>query len=245
MYVSGQKTPRRKDKTEKHTRTIALTMKATSFDQLKSSTEALEAFSSVDLLKSLAAEKSLLDHFYLTGYEGLCLSLNHRELTRSVISSAVPMCGEILAVGSKEDIGFWASICEDLHIGMTAIEAKGLDATSAIADVLKENGAISHVICSAAYGQAAIRQMSDVAHRHRCSVIVDDTASAIDMASIEQAGIDFSISTAEGECPISVIIAKRSRLVMTEGNARRGEHDIYAVWQDTLANRNPTWVPMA
>ncbi|MGN0029909.1 MAG: hypothetical protein ACI35Q_09320 [Marinilabiliaceae bacterium] len=220
-------------------------MKATSFDQLRSCSEAMAAMNSVDLLKSLAAEKSLMDHFYLTGYEGLCLSLGHRELTQSVISSAVPMYGELLAVGSKDEIGFWASICDSLHIGMTAIETTGAEATEAIAKVLKGNAAISHVLCTSAYGQDAIRRMSEVAHKRHCSVIVDDSASHVDMASIEDAGIDFSISTAETENPISVIIAKRSRLVMTEGNARRGEHDIYAVWQDTLANRNPTWVPMA
>ena len=50
---------------------------------------------------------------------------------------------------------------------------------------------------------------------------------------------------AETEQPVSIIIAKRSRLVMTEGNARRGAHDIYAVWQDSLSCRNPKWVPMA
>lgn len=220
-------------------------MKATSFDQLRSCTEALAAMSSMDLLKSLAAEKSLLDHFYLTGYEGICLSLGHRDLTRSVISSAVPMYGELLAIGSKDEISFWASICEDLHIGMTAIETTGTDASEAIATLLKENPAISHILCTANYGQANIKTLTDAAHKRHASVIVDDSASRVDMAGIEAAGIDFSISTAETESPISVIIAKRSRLVMTEGNARRGEHDIYAAWQDTLANRNPTWVPMA
>lgn len=218
-------------------------MKATSFDQLKSCTEALEAISSVDLLKSLAAEKSLLDHFYLTGYEGLCLSLGHRDLTRSVISSAVPMYGELLAIGTKDEINFWASICEDLHIGMTAVETNGSDATEAIANLLKENPSISHILCTSAY--ANIKSLTDAAHKHHSSVIVDDSARSVDMAAIEAAGIDFSISTAETESPISVIIAKRSRLVMTEGNARRGEHDIYAAWQDSLASRNPTWVPMA
>lgn len=220
-------------------------MKATSFDQLKGSSEALAAMRSVDLLKSLSAERSLMDHFYLTGYEGLCLSLDHRELTSSVISSAVPMYGELLAVGTKDEVVFWASVCEDLHIGMTAIVADGRDATATIAEILKANPAISHILCSASYGKDAIRLMADAAHRRHCSVIVDDSNSRVDMADIEASGIDFSISTAETESPISVVIAKRSRLVMTEGNARRGEHDLYAAWQDTLANRNPTWAPMA
>lgn len=205
----------------------------------------MAAMSSMDLLKSLGAENSLMDHFYLTGYEGLCLSLDRRGLTRSVISSAVPVCGELLAIGSKEEIGFWTSICEDLRIGMTAVEANGADATEIVADILKENTAISHVICTSSYGHDSIARLADTAHKHRCAVIVDDSANSIDMAAIEAAGIDFSISTAETANPISVIIAKRSRLVMTEGNARRGEHDIYAVWQDTLSTRNPTWVPMA
>lgn len=220
-------------------------MKATLFDQLRRTPEASAAANAASVLSNLSADKNLMEHFYLTGYEGLCLGLSHRELTRSIISSAVPMCGEILVVGENDEVEFWTAICDELRIAATAVVTNGQDAATAVSDVLKEDTCISSVLCSASYGESAIKALCDAAHKRRCSVIVDNASSRVDLAKIEDLGIDFAISTAETEQPVSIIIAKRSRLVMTEGNARQGAHDIYAVWQDSLSCRNPKWVPMA
>ncbi len=217
-------------------------MKAMSFDQIKSSAEAIAAISSADVFKKLSAGNNLMDHFYLTGYEGLCLGLEHKELTRAIISSAVPMCGEILVIGSQDEINFWGDICSDLHINVKAINA---NSAISIDSVLKENPRISNILCSAELGSETIARLCSDAHRRHVAVIVDNAETAMNMAAIESAGIDFAISASEANAAVGVIIARRARLVMTEGNARRGEHDIYAVWQDSLVGRNPTWVPMA
>ena len=56
-------------------------MKATLFDQLRRTPEASAAANAASVLSNLSADKNLMEHFYLTGYEGLCLGLSHRELT--------------------------------------------------------------------------------------------------------------------------------------------------------------------
>ncbi len=219
-----------------------ITMKAMSFEQIKSSAESIAAISAADVFNKLSAGNNLMDHFYLTGYEGLCLGLDHKELTRAMISSAVPMCGEILVIGSQDEIDFWGNICSDLHIGVKALSA---NAALSVGSILKENPRISNILCSAELGSEAIASLCAEAHRRHVAVIVDNAETVMDMAAIESASIDFAISASEADTTVGVIIARRSRLVMTEGNARRGEHDIYAVWQDSLVGRNPTWVPMA
>lgn len=219
-------------------------MKAMSFDELRSSADALTATATAEVFKNLTAANTRADHFYLTGYEGLCFGMDHETLTRSVISSAVPMYGELLAIGNEQEIEAWSAICRDLHIAMTSIVSHGADAAQAVADILAENPAISHILCTTDY--AAIKSLSQVAHKHRVAVIADTDSVELDMAFIEDAGIDFAISTTPAdEMSMSIIIARRSRLVMTEGNARPGEHDIYAAWQDSLASRNSTIIPMA
>lgn len=220
-------------------------MKAMSFDQLKMSAGMMDAMPVMNVLSDLSADKSLMDHFYLTGYEGLCLGLNHDDITRSVISSAVPMYGELLVVGSESDIVKWSGICARLRIGMTSISGETVETARVAETILKDNNRISHILCSSNCGKETINALCAAAHKRRCAVIVDNKGDEIDLAGVEGVGIDFAFSTAEGEQPISVFVARRSRLVMTEGNARQGEHDIYAVWQDSLANRNPTLVPMA
>ncbi len=220
-------------------------MKAMSFDQLKTSAEAINAMPVMNVLSDLSTDKSLMDHFYLTGYEGLCLNLSHDEITRSVISSAVPMYGELLVVGAENDIAKWNGVCASLRIGVTSIAGETSETASLAESILKTNTKISHILCSSNCGKETIDALCAVAHKHRCAVIVDNQGDEINLAGVEGAGIDFAFSTAEGEQPISVFVARRSRLVMTEGNARQGVHDIYAVWQDSLASRNPTWAPMA
>lgn len=220
-------------------------MKAMSFDQLKTSAGTLNAMPVMNVLSDLSADKSLMEHFYLTGYEGLCLNLCHDEITRSVISSAVPMYGELLVVGAESDIVKWNEVCASLRIGVTSISGETVETAAVAERVLKENTKISHILCSSDCGKETINALCVAAHKLRRAVIVDNREVEIDLAGVEGAGIDFAFSTAEGEQPISVFVARRARLVMTEGNARQGVHDIYAVWQDSLASRNPTWAPMA
>ncbi len=216
-------------------------MKAKTFEQLGSEAGSVTA----SALSGLSNGRNFMDRFYLTGYEGLCLRLDHEELTRSMISSAVPMCGGLLVIGEAAEVEAWSAICDNLHISMTSIVVKDHDASGAVDALLKEDASISHILCSACYGDSAIKSLCQVAHRHRCAVIVDEASRDVDLKDIEDKGIDFSISTAETEQPVSIVIARRSRLVMTEGNARRGVHDIYAVWQDSLADRDARFAPMA
>lgn len=220
-------------------------MKAMSFDQIKVDTEALAALQTMNVMSALAADKNFMDHFYLSGYEGLCVSLGHEELTRSIISTAVPMEGELLVVGGDDHCALWRNVCSSLRIRVSAIDIDTEDVAAATETLLKVNPRITHVLCSTNSDALTIKSLTTLAHRMGKAVIVDCSAENMDMTEIEGSGVDFAISVAEGTEPVSVIVARRSRLVMTEGNARRREHDIYAAWQESLACRTPKMKPMA
>lgn len=220
-------------------------MEAMSFDQLRAATGALGSLRAMNVMSALAQDKSFVEHFYLSGYEGLCVQMGHEELTRSIISTAVPMEGELLVVGGDELCGLWRRVCASLRIRVSAIDVERGDVVVATETLLKVNQRITHILCSTQLDAEVVRRLTELAHRNGRSVIVDSTSDSMDMGDIEKSGVDFAISAGEGDRPVSVIVARRSRLVMTEGNARRREHDIYMAWQASLEGRTSRIRPMA
>lgn len=220
-------------------------MEAMSFDQLKADAGALATLQAMNVMSALAADKNFMDHFYLSGYEGLCVSVGHEDLTRCIISTAVPMEGELLVVGGDDLCAMWRGVCASLKIRVSAIDVDKSDVLTATETLLKVNPRITHILCSTHCDAATIKALTMMAHRNGRSVIVDCSADNMNMSEIEASGVDFAISAADGGQPMSVIVARRSRLVMTEGNARRREHDIYSAWQQSLSGRTPKMRPMA
>ena len=222
-------------------------MKAMSFDQMRADHESLIALPCMSVMQGLSTDKSFREHFYLTGYEGLCLAMNHREITRAIISSAVPMDGELLVIGADGACMLWHSVCTELRIRVSALNIADADLLQAAETIMKVNKHISHILCSAECSPEVVGAICKLAHKSRAAVIVDNEGEQMDMTQIEKLGVDFTIGTSkfEGYEPISIVVARRARLVMTEGNARRAEHDIYAMWQESLVGRTSMLAPMA
>ena len=221
-------------------------MKAMSFDSIHKGWASCENFSTSVLTPLLSSDKNALEHFYLSGYEGLCLSMSHRQMTEAVISSAVPMDREILVVGSDAACALWREVCAKLSISLSALDIAEEELSKAVETILSVNPRISHILCTTSCGLETIKEISTTAKAHRCAVILDSEEDMLTMEGIEEAGVDFVLSASADEAePVGVLVARRSKLVMTEGNARSFEHDIYAIWQDSMANRTPTWMPMA
>lgn len=199
------------------------------------------------LISAFAAQNIHSDHFYLTGFEGMCIEAGHTAMCEAVISSVVPFDREILVIGSGATCAKWRSLCHKLDIAVSALdcdtEENLIDAMEA---VLTANTHISHVMCSAESCGNQLNSVGKLARKYRRSFIVDNDSDTVSMANINEYSIDFLITAAadEVENPISLIVARRSKLVQTEGIARSASHDIYAMWQETLGVRRPTLEPM-
>lgn len=223
-------------------------MKPITFAQLNANPGLLAELQATTLVAELSKKSGFMDHFYLTGYEALCLRASHSELTRSIISSAVPIDAELLVVGHTTQCDEWRHACAELRIHVTALDlaetASIAELTEATEAILEANHRISHILADTAAGQQTIEALATIAHRAHRGMIADNSSAAISIADLEAANVDFTIADTTVS-DIALVVARRSRLVMTEGNARQADHDIYAAWQNTLAARNPTWAPMA
>ena len=218
-------------------------MKAESFDNLHSAAMSADNIPSSKIMTAIAASAKSLEHFYLTGFEGLCLGLSHATLTEAVISSVVPFDRELLVIGGSEVCALWRSVCRRLSIQLTAVDVCSADLMEAVSTILANNANISHIMCAADCGLENLAAIGTLARQFRCAFVVDNSSDLLTLSDLAAANIDFLIAASADD--VAVIVARRSKLVQTEGNARRDTHDIYALWQGSMAERRPTLVPMA
>ncbi len=189
------------------------------------------------------------EYFYLTGFEGLCVEESHAQVCEAVISSLIPFDGELLILGSEtsDACNLWRTIGRKLDINVSFLDADDADLLAAIETVFESNRHITHVLCSSERDGEMLKAIGGVVRRARKSLIVDNCTDSVTMANIDKSNIDFLITASDDlkENPVSLIIARRSKLVQAEGIARRADHDIYALWQQNMNERRSTLEPMS
>lgn len=209
---------------------------------------------SIDTLVNMPAKRFMrvidngsynADRFYQTGFEQLCFESSRSAIGETVISSVIPFDGELLIVGNSEICSAWRKTCLDLSINVSVIDVQDTenDIEAALNAILKTNSHITHVICSSSRSNETMDIIGRVVRDYKRSLIVDNTSDKLAMNDINRLGIDFMIASDNDS--VSLIVARRSKLVQIEGNARVANHDLYALWQEHMCNRRSTLEPMA
>ncbi len=223
-------------------------MKTLSLDYLSVSQKEGANMPLAKILSVFASQNAHPDRFYLTGFEGLCVEAGHSAVCEAVISSAMPFDRELLVIGCEKSdtCSLWRSICHRLDVPVSFLDVADEDLLDALSTILQANRNISHVLCSSERSSEMLRKIGAVVRNERCSFVVDNCTDVISMKNINDFCIDFLItaSTDNDENPISLIVARRSRLVQTEGNARTASQDIYTMWQKSMQDRRSTLEPM-
>ncbi|MCF0191764.1 MAG: hypothetical protein HUJ96_10940 [Marinilabiliaceae bacterium] len=184
------------------------------------------------------------EYFYLTGYEGICVKTDRLQVCKSVISSVVPIDSELLLIGDNDACESWRDLCACLDINVTLLDGDAVELTD-IESVLKANLRISHVMCTGRRGRRDLEEIGRLAHRmHRSFVVEVEENEVLRLRDVEELSIDFLISSPKDDRDVSLIVAKRAKLVQTEGNARSSQYDIYAMWQQEVGMRSSTLLPM-
>ena len=185
------------------------------------------------------------DSFYRTGFEKLYFEADHEKMSEVLISSVIPFDGELLIVGDSEMCKMWRMLCHKMSISVSVIDGQDTEneIDAAMTAIMESNKRIKHVICSGARSAESLSIIGRLSKKYRCALIVDNCTDVLSMADVDRYGIDFLIGSSNDD--LSVILARRSKLVQTEGNARNASQDLYAMWQDDMRQRRPTLEPMA
>lgn len=224
-------------------------MKALSLNYLSVSKQEGAEMPLANILSVFASQNAHPDHFYLTGFEGICVDTSHTQVCEAVISSVIPFDRELLVLGSEQSTAcaLWRNICRSLDIQVSFLDSTDENLVDALEAILVTNQHITHVVCSSERSSEQLKEIGKEVRRQRRSLIVDNCTDVISMSNINDFNIDFLITASadEDKNPVSLVVARRSRLVQTEGNARHANHDIYALWQQMVGGRRSTLEPMA
>lgn len=226
-------------------RKIDTIMRPLSLDRISTGPN-IGALSQTRLMLIFASKNAHPESFYLTGFEGICVEADHATLTEAVISSAIPLDGELLIVGNGEATNLWCKLAIKLNIAVSLLNSTYDNLIEILEAMLSANRNISHIICSSELNLSTVRRIGRVVRRSRRSFVFDNSAYEISMENINEFGIDFLMTALDHneESPVSLLLARRSKLVQTEGNARSVQHDIYALWQEVLGGRCSSLEPM-
>lgn len=181
--------------------------------------------------------------FFRTGYESIPFRAGVDDTATALISSVISLDGELLIVGNCSNCDAWRKACAEMDINVSVIDGSlsTLEMQEALDAIFANNRHISHVICSSDNSQ--LEMISMMTRKAKRSLIVEDSEFTIQREDIIRLNIDFLVRPiADAE---SLILARRSRLVQAEGNARKPQHDIYSIWQSVMFSRTSKMEPMA
>lgn len=196
------------------------------------------------LMNNFAGQGVSPDFFYLTGYEGIFVEAQRNQVCECVISSVVSLGSDLLLVAESDSFDSWESLCYGLGINVTLVDANSIS-VSDIKSILVDDVDISHVMTVGVSDRSLLMQIGSVAKELNRSFVVENVADDhIRMSDLDDMNVDYLLQTSPDSVGMSLVIARRNKLVQTEGNARRPSQDIYAMWQSSVAFRSSSLTPM-
>jgi 2-aminoethylphosphonate-pyruvate transaminase len=175
------------------------------------------------------------------GYEAVLMQGSGTFGVESVISSALPRDGKLLAIvnGAYGERIVTMAACHGIPATVLRQDEDQLPAVNAIEAALQGDPQITHVVavhCETSTGILnPIEAMGKVVKRHDREFIVDAMSSfgAIPL-NLAEVGIDYLISSAnkciEGVPGFAFVLARREALLASEGRARTLSLDLLAQW---------------
>lgn len=193
------------------------------------------------------SKREVNEGFYKTGFETILFNRPGSFALETVLSSVMTWDKELLIAGpcatldllDKRTAGY------GFHVHLCAISH---DSWNAIDEMLILNPGITHLLLnissSSIINSQEIFRLLNLIENYRLTLIVNCQSEVDGINDQFLNAIDFMVAEHESDEPGSFVVARRSKLVQTEGNARNFTFDLYTYWQHSLRNRNAIIEPM-
>ena len=199
------------------------------------------------ILELWATESLTSDRFYQTGYETILYNESLSFAIETVLTSVMLWDKELLIIGSAEESNKVKMLAKshsiDGHI-LSGADITGLKTAS----ILKFFPQISHVLInidSSEYLQSPnFMEVVQAAVNTGRDIIVTSTSQFTKLTDWFRNIVSFTVGHLDNIDKKSFVIARRNKLVQTEGNARSSRHDLYGYWQWSMRNRTSVIEPM-
>lgn len=202
-----------------------------------------------ELISLLSCPSIEPETFYLTGFETIFFEAGRDFILRSVLSSTMSFDRELLIIKITEDDDRYIHLCEKLDINHKVIQANqdGVDMV-VIEQWLATSIRNTHILVSGELlklGEHIIHKLGELSRRYRRSLVIDCGSNPMMVKQMFQFQVDFMIANSNDNNNKSMVLARRSKLVQTEGNARTATYDLYSHWKSSVSSRTAEIEPMS
>ncbi|MBS2096670.1 hypothetical protein [Carboxylicivirga linearis] len=198
------------------------------------------------MTKSLVTPES----FYLTGYETISFKRTREFALETVLASVIPFEKDLLIVSNNIDDLRLQRLCTYHGVSSSIIKKpQTLEDWEEFKQKAANYRLYSHVLVSCDVNDAGdmeqLMEITTLVDNMKIGLIVHCRRKPMALKQVSNLNVDYMICNGTNSDISSVVLARRSRLVQTEGNARDSRMDLYNYWQSTLYGRNSYIEPMA
>ncbi len=211
------------------------------------------------LLHDKEVEKSVLtniinkneitpDNFYQTGYECITFKKNSIFALEAVLASVVPIDKSVIILNSCSSSTPTVETCLKHNINFKIVDFinNNIDFTS-LEELLDSSNNFSHICISLSESTSLkdidLLRLKDITEKSNADIFLYYSGDIMNLNRIRKYKIDYLVGNLMSSLS-SFVLARRNKLVQTEGNARSFSKDLHSLWQQTLRNRRREIEPM-
>jgi hypothetical protein len=188
-----------------------------------------------------------LSRFYTTGFETILFNKEKSFVLETVLSSSASWDSEILIAGNNKAVEKLSNIANKQNLDYRCLDWFSEDWEDFVNNFTKCSN-ISHLLVGidseTSIDQVPIKKLLQFTSKNKCSLIVYCDTDVTGLNDIFDGAIDYMIGDVTNEPVMSFVVARRNRLVQTEGNSSSFSNNLYLFWQLSLRNRTSFIEPM-
>ncbi len=199
------------------------------------------------VMRMWSAREFAKDMFYQTGFETILFNKNRSFALETVLSSVISWDDEVLIVGFGAILGEMESKADSQGVFYQSYNWV-IDGWSSLENVIEANGNIKKILigieAETEVDDIPIEKLLALATKNKIGIIVYCQTDVDGLNDRFKGAIDFMIGECDCHPHRSFVVARRSKLVQTEGVSQSFNFDLYAYWQWSMRNRNSIIEPM-
>jgi len=203
-----------------------------------------------DLISLMTNTPISPENFYLTGYETISFKRTREFALETVLASVIPFEKDLLIAANNVDDLHIQKLCKIYGVNNSIINLpEPQDELESLISSLAKERRYSHILLSCDVNKPErnehIRQLAQLLRKTSIKLIVQCKRKLMNLKAVREFNISYMICNGMSSYISSVVLARRSQLVQTEGLSRNSQFDLYNYWQTTLFSRKSGIKPMA
>jgi len=199
------------------------------------------------VIKMWSKREFVTNRFYQTGFETILFNKDRTFAIETVLSSVVTLDDEILIAGYGKSLDELERKAVEQGI-IYHIYNWFTDGWNRVDEVVAANPKISKILigidAETSVDDIPVEALLAVAAKRKTGLIVYCETNVDGLNDRFKGAIDFMIADCDCHTKHSFVVARRSKLVQTEGVSRSFNFDLYRFWQWSMRKRNSIIEPM-